>query len=144
MNRHERRRAAKLSSGIPGVSIQQQRVLLWNAIRGSDDPDVLLEPTNVDQQHKMVLLFKYRAETFGTTFDIMPEEEPPPEFAALVEVHIDRFLALLDRAMLAVHWDEGDPCALVQVIPVGEFANPDKPFKTIIAQFPPVPERTIQ
>jgi hypothetical protein len=139
MSRHERRRAVKLSSSIPGVSIQQERVLLWNAIKGSDDSDVLLEPTNVGQQHKMVLLIKYRAKTFGTTLDIYPEEEPPPEFAALASVHADRLRALLDRpVVLAVHWVEGFPEAFVQVMSAGKPGtyDPNKPFETFTLAFP--------
>jgi hypothetical protein len=113
-----------------GKSSREWRVLLFNAMK---DSHVLLEPTDVGQLHKMVLLFKVLRG--GEAFDIMPEEEPPEEFAALAYAYSDRLRALLDRAILAVHWDEGDCEAVIQIIPVGN-SNPNEQFEEFTLPFP--------
>jgi hypothetical protein len=66
-------------------------------------------PTNKGAVNKCVMICNADQERFY----IIPEEEPPPEFADLVRVHEDRLRALLDRpVILVVHWSSGDAKAL--------------------------------
>jgi hypothetical protein len=71
-------------------------------------------------------------------FQVFPEEPPPNEFAALVHAHSDRLRALLDRpVILAVHWDAGDACAVVQIMPADSKAShTSKPFAEFELPFP--------
>jgi hypothetical protein len=94
------------------------------------------ESTNVGRQKKCVLVFGCCAHGFL----VYPKEPPPEEFARLVRTHSDRLRALLDRpVILAVHWDEGDRDAVVQIMPAGEpGTNPDPrtPFEEFALAFP--------
>jgi hypothetical protein len=108
MNRHERRRQAKMQ-------------------------DVLPEPTNVGRQKKCILMLGSDEQGF----QVMPKELQPEEFVELVHADSDRLRALLHRpVILAVHWDERDNDALVQIMPAGKpGTNPDpnKPFVFTLA-----------
>jgi hypothetical protein len=92
------------------------------------------KPTNVGRHGKLVML----AGCSERGFHIMPEEPPPPEFEALVNLHSDRLRALLDKpVILAVHWDEGDAAAIVQIMPTDR-RDPAKPFEELTLPFPVV------
>ena len=91
------------------------------------------KPTNINRQSKTVLMLG--VDSIG--FHVFPEERPPSEFAALVHVHSDRLRALLDRPIiLAVHWDDGDACAVVQIMPADNKASTSKPFAEFELPFP--------
>jgi hypothetical protein len=100
---------------------------------GSGPPeDTPIECTNVGRHSKLILMFGSGEDEFR----ILPKEKPPEEFEGLVRVHYGRLRALLDKpVILAVQWDEGDPSAVVQIMPADGKPS-GKPFEEFTLLFP--------
>jgi hypothetical protein len=92
------------------------------------------EVTNAGRQEKLILMLGSDEQGFH----VIPEEPPPEEFVALARAHGDRLRVLLDRpVILAVHWNEGDSDALVQIIPV-KTDDSKRRFEEFTLAFPAV------
>jgi hypothetical protein len=100
----------------------------------TSDPSLksaLMDALRGDTHQHFSLIWKFSEEQ-----GFRGDGDRPPELVQLLQAHQERFIELLRKNVIALHWNDGDASAIVTAVPVNS-TDKNKEFDRFAAEFPP-------